>query len=512
MLPLQSFSDLKIILDHIHDMVFFIDLASEKIVLANQRACDVLEYSADEITQLSLKDIHPYEMPAVIEFAEKVRTQRGAITNELNCRTKSGRFLPSEVSGKTLVFNGSDYLIATVRRTFGKKAVEKDLISKHEKLETLVKIRTRELEDNNRRLMSEIAEREKAEEQARNLAFFPEENPNPVFRISEEGKILYANLASNYIFEKWETGVGKVLPESFFRSISQAFEQQKPLEVEHQIANQFYAFVISKVKNKDYANVYAQRITEKKKAEKDLLLAKDEAEKASHAKSDFLAKMSHELRTPMNAVLGFSQILKMDPENSLTPVQQEQLDHILTAGNHLLELISEVLDLAKVESGNMPLNLEAVDVVTLIQEMKDILQPIADEHGIRLSIVLDSSINLIAWADQLRLRQVLFNLVSNAIKYNRKEGSVTVSCKPLNRESIQIDVIDTGIGISDEDQKKLFEVFDRLGKEHSGVAGTGIGLTLTKELIELMGGSIGVTSSPGEGSHFYVELPVAKKA
>jgi len=512
MLPLQNFSDLKKILDHIHDMVFFIDLASNKIALANQKACDVLEYSPDEITQLELKDIHPYEMSAVLEFAEKVKAQNGAITNELNCRTKSGRFLPAEVSGKTLVLNGSEYLIAIVRRASEKNVDEKDLISKHEKLEQLVQLRTRELEDNNRRLQSEIAEREKAEEQARDFAFFPEENPNPVFKVSEEGEILYANLASSYILEKWETGVGKVLPEIFFKNISSAFEQQKPLEVEHQIADQFYAFVISKVKDKDYANVYAQKITEKKKVEKDLLRAKDEAEKANQAKSDFLAKMSHELRTPMNAVLGFTQILKVDPENNLTPVQQEQLDHILTAGNHLLELISEVLDLAKVESGNMTLNLEPVNVITLIEEMKDILQPIAEEYDIRLSIVLDSSLSMTACADKLRLRQILYNLVSNAIKYNRKGGSVTVACKPLNRESIQVDVIDTGLGISAEDQIKLFEPFVRLGKEHTDVDGTGIGLTVTKELIELMGGTIGMTSKPGEGSHFYVELPVAEKA
>ncbi len=144
--------------------------------------------------------------------------------------------------------------------------------------------------------------------------------------------------------------------------------------------------------------------------------------------------------------------------------------------------------------------------------MKDTLQPVADEHGIRLSIVLDPSINLTAWADQLRLRQILFNLVSNAIKYNCKEGSVIVACKPLNRESIQVDIIDTGLGISAEDQNKLFEPFVRLGDEHSGIEGTGIGLTVTKELIELMGGTIGMTSKPGEGSHFYVKLPVAEKA
>lgn len=512
MLALQNYSDLIKILDHIHDMVYFVDLATEKFVLANQRACDVLEYSPDEITQLRLKDIHPYEMPAVIEFTEKVRARKGAITNEINCRTKSGRFLPVEVSGKTLELNGSEYLIATVRIASERKADEKDLQAKHEKLEKLVQIRTRELKEFNRRLLQEISDREKAEEQARNLAFFPEENPNPVFRITCEGKILYANLASNLIFEKWETGVGRFLPENFFRNISRAFDQQEPLEVEQQVGGQFYDFVISRVQDKEYANVYALNVTEKKKVEKDLLCAKDDAEKANQAKSEFLAKMSHELRTPMNAILGFSQILKMDSEDNLTQIQKEQLGHILTAGKHLLDLISEILDLAKVESGGISLNLEPVNVITLIEEMKDIIQPIADGHGIRLSISMDPSINLTAWADQLRLRQILYNLISNAIKYNSTDGSVTVSCKPLNRESIQIDIIDTGIGISDEDKNKLFEPFERLGKEHTGIDGTGIGLTLTKQLIELMGGTIGMTSKMGEGSHFYIKLPATEKA
>ncbi len=388
---------------------------------------------------------------------------------------------------------------------------EEALISIHEDLEKQVRIRTRELEEYNHQLLKEIAVLEKLEKQNQNLTSFPNENPNPIFRISGEGKILYANLASKYILDKWETGVGRVLPEMFSKNISCVFELQKSLEVECRVSGQFYSFVINHVQDKDCVNVYAQNITEKKKAEEALLHAKDEAEKANHAKSDFLAKMSHELRTPMNAVLGFTQLLKIDTENNLTPLQQEQLDHILTAGNHLLELISEVLDLAKVESGNMTLNLEPVNVFTLIKEMKAILQPIAEEYEIHLSIVLDSSINMTAWADKLRLRQILYNLVSNAIKYNRKDGSVTVACKPLNRESIQVDVIDTGLGITAEDQTKLFEPFVRLGKEYSDVDGTGIGLTVTKELIELMGGTIGLSSKPGEGSHFYVELPLAKK-
>ena len=297
----------------------------------------------------------------------------------------------------------------------------------------------------------------------------------------------------------------------FSKKISYAFELQKPLEVEYQVSDQFYSFVISKVQNKDYANIYAQNITEKKKIEEALLSAKNEAENANQAKSNFLAKMSHELRTPLNAILGFSQILKMNSENNLTPVQTGNVDHILSAGNHLLNLINEVLDLAKVESGNVTLNFQPINVVNLIEGMESIFRSIANEYGIRLSLVLDPSLMLTARADKTRLKQILLNLVSNAIKYNHKDGSVTVACKPLNRERLQIDIIDTGFGISVEDQSKLFEPFNRLQNENSEVEGTGIGLTVTKELVELMGGSIGLVSQLGEGSHFYIQLPVAEK-
>ncbi len=350
------------------------------------------------------------------------------------------------------------------------------------------------------------------EEQAQNLSIFPEENPNPVFRISGEGKILYANFASKNILETWETGIGRTLPEMFFNKTLPVFESHKSLEVEHQVSDQFYSFIINYVSGKEYANVYAQNITEKKKAEEAMLHAKDEAEKANQAKSGFLAKMSHELRTPMNAILGFTQLLQMNSENNLTELQKKNLGQILGAGNHLLNLINEVLDLAKVESGSISLNLEPINVVDLIEEMEGLFQSIANNYDIRFSMALDSSMMLTARADKTRLKQVILNLVSNAIKYNHKGGSVTVACKPVNHKTLQVDVIDTGPGISINDQDKLFEPFNRLGNENSVVEGTGIGLAVTKELVELMEGSIGLKSRLGEGSHFYIKLPVADKS
>jgi signal transduction histidine kinase len=402
-----------------------------------------------------------------------------------------------------------DKLESILGRIHGIK--EDDLKFIQKELENQVQIRTCELEAHNQKLLQEIAEQKIREDQAQSMAIFPEENPNPVFRVSGEGKILYANSASNFILEKWETGVGRVVPEIFRRNLPGAFEFNKPIEVEEQVSDQYFSFVISRVKDKEYANVYAKKITERKKAEEASLHAKNEAEKANQAKSGFLAKMSHELRTPLNAILGFSQILEMNSENNLTPIQKENIGHILKAGNHLLDLINEVLDLAKVESGNINLNLQPVNIANLIAEMGNIFQPMANEYGIHLSILLDPSMNLTAHADKLRLKQILLNLVSNAIKYNRKGGSVSVACKALNSKLLQVDFIDSGPGISIEDQNKLFEPFNRLENEHSHVEGTGIGLTVTKELVELMGGSIGLTSQLGEGSHFYIKLPVAEK-
>jgi signal transduction histidine kinase len=164
-----------------------------------------------------------------------------------------------------------------------------------------------------------------------------------------------------------------------------------------------------------------------------------------------------------------------------------------------------------VESGNISLNLEPVDVADLIEEMEGIFQSIANQYEIRFFMALDSSMMLTARADKTRLKQVILNLVSNAIKYNHKGGSVTVACKPINQKTLQVDVIDTGPGISFENQDNLFEPFNRLENEHSVVEGTGIGLTVTKELVELMEGSIGLKSRLGEGSHFYIKLPVAEK-
>nr|WP_305908964.1 PAS domain S-box protein [Methylomarinum sp. Ch1-1]MDP4521832.1 PAS domain S-box protein [Methylomarinum sp. Ch1-1] len=241
------------------------------------------------------------------------------------------------------------------------------------------------------------------------------------------------------------------------------------------------------------------------KRRSELARAKDAAEQANQAKSEFLSRMSHELRTPLNAILGFAQILQFDDDMSME--QQESLHEIIKAGDHLLQLINEILDLAKIEAGHIDLSLEAVALHSAVQESVSLIEPLASARSISIANAIDAAINV--KADAVRLKQVLLNLLSNAVKYNRPNGWIRIDSQTLANGYLRIMVCDNGIGVSEQRREELFQPFNRLDAEESGIEGTGIGLPITKRLIELMGGKIGVDSKPGEGSVFWVEMPVA---
>ncbi len=254
--------------------------------------------------------------------------------------------------------------------------------------------------------------------------------------------------------------------------------------------------------------VYGWDITTRKAAEAALRAAKEEAERANRAKSEFLSRMSHELRTPLNAVLGFSQLLMADTGDPLTPGQRGRVQELMHGGRHLLSLINDVLDLARIEAGGLHLALAPVELDPLVEDCLRLVQPAADERRLALVRPAPGGPGLRAQADPTRLRQVLLNLLSNAIKYNRPGGRVELSWHQTDG-GVRLEVLDSGPGLSAEQQARLFQPFERLDAAQTEVEGAGIGLALSKWLLSLMRGEIGVQSVPGEGCLFWVTLQPA---
>jgi nitrogen-specific signal transduction histidine kinase/ActR/RegA family two-component response regulator len=234
-----------------------------------------------------------------------------------------------------------------------------------------------------------------------------------------------------------------------------------------------------------------------------LASSKAEAERAGHAKTEFLSRMSHELRTPLNAILGFAQLLELD---DLTAMQKDNVAHIVSGGRHLLDLINEVLEITRLDVGTTSPSIEPVQVEAIVREAVELVTPLAAQRNITMAAELGHDGSAWIAADQQRLKQVLINLLANAVKYNRDDGTVTVSLKGTE-DRIAIRVTDTGLGIAQDQLPKLFTPFERLGADASDVEGTGLGLTLAQRLTEAMGGTIGVESQPWIGSTFHVELP-----
>jgi signal transduction histidine kinase len=235
--------------------------------------------------------------------------------------------------------------------------------------------------------------------------------------------------------------------------------------------------------------------------------AKLEAEKASQAKSEFLSSMSHELRTPLNAILGFAQLLK---EENLTEDQFDDVDEILTGGYHLLDLINQILDLCKIEADKLKINLEKIDLQTMVENCLTMQKLIAKKNNITLIDKSCEECKFQIIADKLCLKQVLLNLISNAIKYNRVNGSVTLTTQKMSENILRINVIDTGYGLSTQQMNKLFQSFERLSAKYSNIEGSGIGLVISKKLIEKMGHHIGVECVENQGCCFWLEIPLAQ--
>jgi len=249
-------------------------------------------------------------------------------------------------------------------------------------------------------------------------------------------------------------------------------------------------------------------ITALKQAEHQAQQAQEVAEKANQAKSEFLSRMSHELRTPLNAILGFGQLFAMD--ENLDDEQQEDIKHILDAGNHLLHLINEVLDIAKIDAGKVDFQIEKLSIQHIINGACLLISPIVRQRHITLTQCLTKDYKVMA--DAMRLKQVLLNLLSNAMKYNRPEGSVKITSTLCAEHYLRINIEDTGFGIKKEDYGCVFEPFSRIAHNKSEIEGTGVGLMITKKLVEAMNGRIGFDSKYQTGTTFWIELPLAQQS
>ena len=396
-------------------------------------------------------------------------------------------------------------------------------------LEKRIMQRTADVTQANEWLREEIARREESERERRHLVRLIEGSQDFISLATLDGQPTFINQAGLRLtgLDSMEHAAGVTLPDLFqpedqrvVREIAadvllQTGRWERDLQFRHQrtgaaVPVSWSQFLVLDPCTGQPASIatVARDITERKHTEKALREAKDEAEKANRAKSEFLSRMSHELRTPLNAILGFGQIL----QNQVADEGHKHCaTHVVTAGRHLLSLINEVLDIARIEAGRVELSLERVFIDELVGETLDLLRPVASALGTTIEAPFGSSGGMAVMADRKRLKQVILNLLSNAVKYGPPGSRVVVDYRATPPWQVHLSVQDFGVGIAPEKLARLFVAFDRLGAEDSTVQGTGLGLALSKHLVEAMGGQIGAESMPGRGSTFWVRLPQAQR-
>ncbi|MGB0909540.1 MAG: MHYT domain-containing protein [Nitrospirales bacterium] len=354
----------------------------------------------------------------------------------------------------------------------------------------------------------DITARKASEDAVKSVAKFPDENPNPVLRIGTDGEILYANAASQPLLETWGTIAGSMVPAPVAGMVVAVLEGKESRELEVDCHRSICSLIFTPVLEEGYVNVYGRDISQRKKAEVEMRQAKDTAELANRAKSEFLATMSHELRTPLTGILGYSQLLKKD--QGMLPKQHNAVTVIENSAEHLLSLINEILDLSRIEAGGLEIHTDLFDLPKLLNTMSTIMRGRAEDKGLSFAYETLSEIPRMVLGDERRLRQVLINLMDNAIKYTHDGGLVLKV--GYHEARLRFLVEDTGIGIIPEHLQRIFESFQQVHDQKVKVEGTGLGLAISQKLVVLMGGTLQVSSTIGEGSAFWFDLDLPEGA
>lgn len=478
----------RFLLEHASD-AFFLQNGRQEFVEVNKQACESLGYSREELlNKVHAGDIEVGADPAELEALHPMLRKGQIVHMEGVHKRKDGTHFPIEASLSMVNLNGEDMITILARD-----------ISERKRLENA-------LRDSQYRMSIHIKRTP--------LAIIEWDYDYCVTAWNPAAEKMFGHMASDVLGKHISELMLRVeKPHHMDNYWRKNLKDSSSHESEHQIRTTDGRLVWTRWINTQLENEVGgvfgiaslvMDVSEQKKAEAALLQAKFDAEKANNAKSEFLSSMSHELRTPMNSILGFTQLIGLD--KNLPDKHKDSLTEISKAGKHLLGLINEVLDLAKVESGQTGFVPTEVSLPALISECESLIKPQVEDHG--LNLVIQDMKDYRVEVDEKRMTQILLNLLSNAVKYNRPDGEVRVTVEEVIPERVRINVYDTGPGIKPDEMDALFQPFNRLHAEHSNIEGTGIGLTLTRNLVELMNGRIGVESMPGEGSCFWVELPL----
>ncbi len=482
-------------LDMTHDSIFMFSPETLKFFYLNQAAVDLLGYSRAELMQMNPLDIGQDFDEASLQalLTPLYERQQSTVNFETHLRQKNGIVIPVEIRLQYIHPKGEVAHFIVMARNLTEKRESQ--------------IRLRETEERNLLLLKSVAEGIYGLDTEGCVTFI---NPAACQMLGYSEEEAIGQYMHNLIHHSYPDGTHYpaelcMMYRSFTGDESERVDNEVFWHEDgHSFPVEYTSTPIKKDGESFGAVITFHDISERIKNEQALVIAKDQANQANQAKSEFLSSMSHELRTPMNAILGFAQILQYDED--LDESKSESVDEIMKAGKHLLKLINEVLDLAKIESGHIHLSLEPVELCPVIHDCLSLINPLAEQRNIH--ITHHGLKGITVQADRTRLKQVLLNLLSNAIKYNRDDGSVTIDLQPQAQDRLRIFITDSGFGIPAEHLAEIFSPFNRLDAEGGNIEGTGIGLTITRRIMTLMNGSVGVDSEVGVGSSFWVDLPL----